>query len=173
MPGAVYLDLWPLTLMMLGVVGFSLYVFIHTPTQYRLKVVLIPLVLFIVVYSFNFIGNMLGYSVRHKLPEQSVYIAHAVVITQDGAKTDIEVWLRSGNRTRLFLVPYSKQMEKVLDAAREASKDGTEVTMTENPPAAGDDKGKGKSDGVVDNEDEYPYNLNLNIPSYTMPKQPI
>lgn len=162
------LQLWPLVLMLLALVGITVYVFLQAPASYKLKFFIVPFALFAAAHSFVYVSNMLGYSVPSQLPNKIVYIQHKTIVNQDGEKLGIEVWVREEQmKTRLYKIPYQKQMEQMLDEARKQSKDGGEVMLTKKEGKL--DK-EGNNGGVEEESEEYPYKLDLMIPNLMTPK---
>ncbi len=139
------------------------YVFIRSPKSYLTRWVMIPASLVAAVLYGYANWASFGYAVPLGLPDQFTFLGYNTVIVAN-KKTSIEVWVEA-QRTRLYVIPYSKEAEKALKDAAEKKKGGGVVQMKRrkekpNDPANGDKDGRA----------DYPYESNLLLPSDINPK---
>jgi hypothetical protein len=101
------------------------------------------------------------------VPERSQLFAHRVMIEQ-GKKKRIEVWLAEPDAaSRLYSVPYTKPLEKALEAARKAREGGQESWLERRKKGGGQEP-RGEKDIPDDGE----YHLDLKRPEDRMtPKE--
>jgi hypothetical protein len=157
----------PFTIVLLLWITLTLYVFIQSPNfATHIKVLVVPLAVITAVLSFKAVEVNAGYPYYvQKLPERFMYLGHKVIINDKFEKIGIDVWSQKGHRTRLFAIPWSKQMEKVLNAAQEKKKGfggQGEVEMRE--------RHKKNKEGSSEGDDEDPYDSDLKLPSYNQTK---
>ncbi|HTP46122.1 MAG TPA: hypothetical protein VMQ50_04290 [Casimicrobiaceae bacterium] len=153
----------PLIVLLTMLAGFTTYVFIRAPGRYYLKLVLIPASLVVWVLGMWLFMFSLGHAYPHRLPDDFTYIAHQVVV--HGKKVGIEVWVKTTG-TRLFLIPYSKRMEEVLDGARQAGKGGGRVELHKLRHSSNARDGTGAREA----EDDDAFDSNLKLPADDNPK---
>lgn len=137
----------PLVVVLLLLLSFAAWVFIHSPKSYLLRWLLVPMVFVAAAFSAYAYGLRLGYAAPTTLPTKFVYLGHHIVVVQ-GEKVGIEVWAQTRN-TRLYRIPFSQGAEKAMDAAKVKGKRGS-VVMTKE----GEQK-EGKGD---------PYESNIVLP---------
>jgi hypothetical protein len=117
----------PLILIAAGVCWTAVWVFLNSPMRPTVKALLIPGVLFGALAAPVLTFLLLGYSVKLPLPEEIVVLSHRTLVVEN-KKTRIEVWGKApdAKATRLYSIPYTKQMEKQLEKAEEGRKQGQE-----------------------------------------------
>ncbi len=124
--------MWPLVTALLALTGFALYVFIHNDRRYRVKLVLIPALLWTALFSFLWFGGRLGYAYPAGLPLAFEYVAHKLIL-EDNRKSWIDVMAVSRKPlerdARLHRVPWSKPLEDALKKAREMQRGGGSIHM--------------------------------------------
>jgi hypothetical protein len=153
----------PLIVSLTMFTAFATYVFIRAPGRYYLKLVLIPGSMVMWVLGIWLFAFSLGHAYPHRLPDDFTYIAHHVVV--HGKKVGIEVWVKTTD-TRLFVIPYSKRMEEVLDGARQAGKGGGRVELRKSRRASNARDGT----GVREADDDDAFDSNLKLPADDNPK---
>ena len=141
--------------------AFTTFVFIKSPVEYLLRWALIPLGLIAAVAFGYFTWVAYGYSVQMPLPDSFDFLGYHVLISNN-KKTAIEIWV-SGERTRLYVIPYSKDAEKKLKEAAEKKKAGGIVRMRKHK----NNNGMGDKDG----REDYPFESNLLLPPDINPKE--
>jgi hypothetical protein len=153
--------LWPLVSTLLALAIFALYVFSHSDRHYRLKLVLIPGLLAVVVFSFTWIGDKMGYAHPGALPASFEYVAHKLIL-ENNRKTWIDILVVSRKPlerdARLHRMPWTKALEDSLKrASRMQQEGGGRIEM--------DGRGNG---------DEYPEWMPRRVmPQDDMPKDPL
>jgi len=153
----------PLIVLLTMLTAFTTYVFIRAPGSYYLKLVLIPGSMVAWVLGMWLFVFSLGHAYPHRLPDDFTYIAHQVVV--HGKKVGIEVWVKTTD-TRLFLIPYTKRIEEVLDGAKQAGKGGGRVELHKSRRASNARDGT----GVREAEDDDAFDSNLKLPADDNPK---
>jgi hypothetical protein len=154
----------PLILLELALLCFAVYVFLQVPKKYYLKLIMIPLAFVVSIGSIVIFDMMLGYAYPSRLPDKFVLIGHHVIF-KDGKKHSIEVWTKK-KTTRLYVEPYSKQLEKALnDAAKKQNGQGEVEMNRRSKKEAGKEKGGEAED--------YPFESNLRLPHDIIQKDPI
>ena len=143
--------------------GLAAWVFIHSNRSYRLRWALIPAAFLIAAMSSSLYPSRLGYAVAMPLPEKFVYLGHHVVVVQN-QKVALEVWGQT-RATRLYVVPYSKPMERALEQAQQAGRGGEPVVMHRRQGGAPGVPGKPTQ------SDLEPYESNIILPEEVNPKQ--
>ncbi len=144
----------PIIVLLTLLVSFSTYVFIQAPRKYLLKWLLIPTSLVVGVFAVFLFSMSAGYAMPTTLPDQFTLLGSHVVVS--GKKKDaIEVWGLT-DKSRLYRIPYSKQMEQALREAKEKGKGGGRVDL--------------KKQGTEKGENEDQYESNLVLPSDENPK---
>ena len=145
--------LLPFILWIVGLTAFTAYVYIKTPDRYGLKFAAIPLAFIVAFFSFNIFLGSIGISYPHQLPETFEYL-DSRLIAKDGKKNSFEVWVNEGAHSRLYLIPYSKNMEEQLNAAKARKLKGGRVIFSKKKP-----DGKKAHDGPIpdfpDEDDTY------------------
>ena len=154
----------PLVVLLTMLTAFATYVFIRVPGRYYLKLVLIPGSLLVWVLGMWLFVFSRGHAYPHRLPDDFIYIAHQVVAHDK--KVGIEVWIKTTG-TRLFLIPYSKQMEEILDGAKQAGKGGGRVELHRASRSSNARDGT----GVRDANDDDAFDSNLKLPADDDPKE--
>ncbi len=138
--------LLPIVIVMVVVLGLVGYVFIRTPANFWLKWTLIPSLLAAALFSSSLFVSKLGYAVPMPLPEQAQVLSYNIVL-EDNQKKWIELWLKEGSASRLFVVPYSKENEKELKDGADKAKKGGKHMLKKNRPNGKKGKGKGDIEG--------------------------
>ena len=159
----------PLVIVLVIWAILTLGVFIYSPKgNVWIKLVIIPLMLAAAILSYKIADTTAGRSRDvHALPERFIFLGRALVVNDQYEKIAIEVWIRPDKTTRLYSIPWSKQMEKMLDKAEQARNSGRgEVEMKKKKPGKPGDKGT-----LDDRESDEPYELRKMIPSEEIPKE--
>lgn len=115
--------LFPTIALLLIVVVVTAVVHFQVPRRYYLKWLLLPLALFGALFIPSEFNGLIGYPYPKDLPNSFKYLSYRTVI-EHGKKQALEVWLIEGNKTRLYKVPYVKQLEKQLQEADEMAQKG-------------------------------------------------
>jgi hypothetical protein len=150
---------WPATAVLLIFAAFAIWVFIRTPSSYYLRLALIPGGLLTAILFGWYMWLSYGFAVPEELPEVYDFLGYHVVI-KDNRKTAIEVWVE-GRRSRLYVIPYSKQAEQALKEASAKKRTGAVIRMQKKAGRGGDSKG---------GANDYPYESNLMLPQDFNPK---
>jgi len=90
-----------------------------------------------------------------RLPDNSIYLSYQLVYKQ-GEKKKIQVWLVEKSDTRLYSVPYNKQLEKALKEAEAARRGGAQARLRHGKPRHND-------------SDESEYSIELDLPHDLLP----
>jgi hypothetical protein len=143
--------MYPMVAIFLVAAVLMLYVYYTSPKQYRIKLLLGPLLLGACVVTVPLVGSKLGYGWPAPLPVSFQYLAHKTVVVQ-GRKRWVDVLLISRKplrrEARLHRIPWSPQVENVLEDAerQKEGRAGGEIVVT-GPPggASGGERGPGYS----------------------------
>jgi hypothetical protein len=150
---------------------FTLYVFVNSPRVHTsIKMIVIPLAIVASVLSFRAADLNAGYAMHtDKLPQRFMYLGHKVIINEKFEKIGIDVWAQQEHTTRLYGIPWNKQMEDALNKAQEkkmGSKGKGDVEMNKRPGKPG----KPGKPGEDEDENHEPYDSNLKLPDYNRGK---
>lgn len=156
--------LLPIVMMEIVLLSFVTYVFLQVSGKYYIKFIMIPGAFAVSILSVLIFSALLGYATPSTLPSKFILMGYNIIY-ENSEKVGIEIWAKS-NHTRLFLIPYSKGMEKALDEAGKKGQPGS-VTMERNQRS-----GTEKSNGEGIDKDHDPYKSNLMLPSQIVPKAP-
>lgn len=133
--------LWPLVATLLALAGFALYVFSHNDRLYRLKLLLIPALLPVLLFSFTWLGARLGYAYPAQLPPAFEYLTHKLILEND-RKAWIDVLVVSRKPlerdARLHRMPWSKPLEEALRQARQMQQGGGSIHLEQGDAGADD-----------------------------------
>lgn len=120
-------DLLPVAINLFVVTVFFTYLFIKTPTSYRLKYLGIPLLLLSAFISVSTFDNLLGRSVWGA-PEVKFTLISYRPIGSDPKDSIIETWLYlPDGTTKLYKFPYSKELLEKLKKIVEKQQEGKMV----------------------------------------------
>lgn len=148
------------------------YVFIKSPTEYLVRWVMIPASLVAAVAFGFFVWMAFGYAVQMQLPDEFDFLGYHTVI-EGNKKTAIEIWIEA-ERTRLYVIPYSKDAEEKLKKAAAEKRAGNTVRMKRKGQDHGKNNGlKDGTDGTQGkgrNGEDYPYDSNVLLPKDVNPK---
>jgi hypothetical protein len=150
----------PLVIILMIVAIFQAYLLIKVKSNYYLKFIGIPLILFVAFFAFKTMDSCMGYAYPTNIPSKFILLGYKVV-ENDKVKT-IDLWLQSNSsKTRLYRIPYSEGMsQKLSDAMKESQKNAEvgEFNIRAN--------GAHETDWT-DNFKFYPFDIQR-----TMPKNP-
>lgn len=168
---------WPLMAALLLWSALTSYVFIKAPTRYYLRWSLIPVGFLAAVFMSLFVFVSWGRATPATLPSEFEFLGYNVVL-KGIKKSALEVWT-GGNRTRLYVIPYSKEAEDAMkDAAKKkqqaAGTGGTVIMKNKQKrdhgdPADKQQKGNSQSGTGTDKNDGYESNIML--PEEVNPKE--
>ena len=153
---ALVYSLWPILGLQLLSLTAALFVHLHAPGRGVVKMLVVPLALVCLIASPVLFAQLMGYSVHWPLPAQFTMLAYQPVV-KAGVKTELEIWIRDGQGTRLHRAPWTKEMEQLLKEAQQGSKGGRQARITRKG------SGQNKSDGD--------YELRFESPA-DVPKEP-
>ena len=160
---SLLLTLWPIILVLFCWSALTVYVFIKAPVKYYLRFTLIPTLLISAIFSVAFLQSSLGYSVPIKIPNEFEYLGHNILLDKSNKKSLIEIWVND-KRTRLHLIPYTKEAEKKLSEAFQKRKSGLPVIMKNAEQA---EREKETEDSGFELDD---YESNILLPHEANPK---
>ncbi len=117
-------EILPVVINLFVVTVFFAYLFIKTPTSYRLKFIGIPLLLVSSFISINTFDDLLGHSVWGPPTTKFSLIGYYSYYSNSDNKI-IEAWtyLPDGS-TKLYKFPYSEELERKLEGVMKRQKDG-------------------------------------------------
>ena len=98
------------------------------------KLTILPLFMVGVVVGYLYFLEEIGKPAAIPLPEKSLYVAHRVT-----NEDTIIVWLRT-DEDRLYVIPYTRESAKELEAAREGVENGEEQQVTVQEDTDGGEK---------------------------------
>lgn len=120
-------QLAPVIMIVLAIVVAALWAIIKSPTRPLIKALAIPATLVATIVVCTLFAGWLGRSVPLPLPDPANVLAHRIIV-QDHKKTKIEIWVKQ-NPTRLYVVPWTKQLEDALGGAADARDQGFETIL--------------------------------------------
>jgi len=109
------LDFIPMVSSLLVLTTFFVYVYIKTPSSYKLKLLGIPLVLMFSLFTITTMDKMLGTSIKRDLPEDFILISYHVI--KKKGEPYIEIWIKKDEKTKLYRVDYNRKLENQLSMA--------------------------------------------------------
>lgn len=132
-------DLLPVVVVITAFGVVSSYLTIRLPWSYKLKLIIIPLLIASSFFLIQWFSNKLGYAVHSYPTEKFAVISFRPVASKTDGEKKIELWvvLKNG-KSRLYSIPWSQKME---DELRKGTKDGQPLLGEPRPKAKG--KGKG------------------------------
>lgn len=137
--------------------------FIHSKAPAIVRGVAVPLALVLTICSTMAFISILGYSVIAELPAKFTVLGHRTLIV-NGKKRDIEIWVRVDKNSRLYKIPFSKDMEKALEKAAEGRKRGLETEMKR--------KNDQDTGGAETDADTSGFTSDMKEPQHVTPKEP-
>lgn len=108
---------------------------IRAPAPGWVKFILVAVLTVGSTFSAHVVADRLGYAVPVPPPAKA-RILHYHVVMEKAQKARIELWLDQG-RTRLHVIPYTKQAEKELERGTEAAKRGGVLVLRDDPKEPG------------------------------------
>lgn len=160
-------SLMPIALIMLGIAATAIFVFIRSPAATLAKFLLVPASLCAAATVPMIFISLMGYAVPLAPPEKGFVLGHKVVIV-GSKKKQIEVWLAHNGDSRLYSMPYEKELEQKLEQAAKGRQQGMEGELSIKPKQKG--KGKTQKDSGSNSPGEYEFDLKLLTPEDIMPK---
>lgn len=154
--------LLPTALIAAGVFATTAFVFIRSNISPGWKALAIPSAFIASAVVPFLVALQLGYSLpTGTLPEKARILQHQTVV-EKGKKKRIEVWLAEPKSpTRLISVPYSKELEKLLQLAEKARQQGLVSELR-----------RGKQEGEVrEGFDSNDLHLDLQRPQDLLPRK--
>lgn len=127
----IFMDILPIAAVLFTVVAFFTYLFIRTPSSFRIKFIGIPLLVLSSFVGLYTLDGLLGKSVWGE-PEGKFYLLHFhASMTQTEEDAIIETWLYlQDGTTKLFKLPYSDDLMKKLKDVKKRQDEG-EMMMGE------------------------------------------
>jgi hypothetical protein len=166
---AVLEQLIPVIVVLLGCVAWALFIFIRSNASLLTKFTSVPAAIigaFVVVF---YVITWLGKSVPMPLPDEINVIAHQTIV-KNSKKTSIEIWVKESTSTRLYIIPYSKEMEGALKGAEQGRQQGLESHLKKKKKKQQKQDGAGEGGQKVPDQAQSPYELKLLQPSDIVPK---
>lgn len=162
-------SLMPIALVMLGIAATAIFVFIRSPAATLAKFLLVPASLCAAAAVPVMFITLMGYAVPVPPPEKGFVLGHKVVIV-GSKKKQIEVWIAHNGDSRLYSMPYEKELEQKLDQAAKGRGQGMEGELSIRPKRKDKGKGKTQKDSGNDSPGEYEFDLKLLTPEDILPK---
>jgi len=165
---AILEQLIPVIVVLLGCVAWALFIFIRSNASLLTKFTSVPAAIigaFVVVF---YVVTWLGRSVPMPLPDEINVIAHQTIV-KNSKKTSIEIWVKEDTTTRLYIIPYSKEMEGALKGAEQGRQQGLESRLKKKKKQQ-KQEGAGEGGQKVPEQAQSPYELKLLQPSDIVPK---
>ena len=117
-------DILPISVSLFIMAVFFAFLFVKTPSSYKLKFFGIPLLLFSTLVSVYSMEGILGKSFYGTPPEHFMLIDYRTAAVKDG-KRIIEAWLYlPNNTTRLYKFPFSKKLNQTFENAKKKMDQG-------------------------------------------------
>lgn len=137
----------PVMIIVILLMVISTLVYIKSPGRTFTKFCIVPLALASAIALPTFVYCSLGFSYAHELPNQFSPIAFKTVVVLHH-KVNIEVWIAQDDVfTRLYLVPYSRELEKILEEAKKEQANGKKVEISKGGSKKGGSGGSGGTEG--------------------------
>jgi hypothetical protein len=97
------------------------------------------------------------------MPDKFWYLGHRVVV-KDNKKSSVEIWVNSQGVSRLYSIPYTKQLEEDMKQAEGKKKEGP-VGMKKRRGSK-----QGERGSAQESDDDSGFELYKNVPEGTLPK---
>lgn len=120
----------PVFLCQLALLTAAVWAFLLVETASDLiKFIAVPMAIGISILVPFLLTPVLGKALPvQELPSEFTVIGHYTII-QSGKKTHIEIWTQDDSSTKLYAIPYIKELEKQLDNGAQARVQGKQVKM--------------------------------------------
>jgi hypothetical protein len=143
--------LLPTLLIAAGTFATCSFVLLRAPISAGWKALAIPASFVSAVAVPLIISGALGRALpAAALPDRSRVLGHQTVI-KDGKKQKLEVWVAEPRSpTVLYSVPYSKQLEKLLESAAKGRQQGLQAELLRRQPGSGSEGDKGDGEFGLD-----------------------
>lgn len=105
-----------------GAIIFSLFLFISARVPFWLRFIGIPVVLSLTIWGYSQLDDMLGYPYWGLPTQETILLGYN--IQRKGDQLEIVIWVREGDTSRLYLIPWSPEKEKQLREAEKRMKEG-------------------------------------------------
>lgn len=137
--GLLVNNLLPVIVVITAFGVISSYLTIKLPWSYKLKLIIIPLLIASSFFLIQWFSSRLGYAVHTYPSEKFAVISFRPVVSKESEEKKIELWvvLKNG-KSRLYSIPWSQKME---DELRKGTKDGQPL-LGEPRPKTSKDGGK-------------------------------
>lgn len=159
----------PVIVIMVAIFSVFAFVFIKSPYSVLTKFLMIPLAFVASTSVPTVFTFLLGFAVPLPLPQKFIVLGHNI-LAKDNKKSEIEVWAKTANETRLYVIPYDPKMEQMLEEAKRGRTKGKQGHMTRNMENNGFAGGESQARGgnyrlnLVDQEDLMPRKTPQDIP---------
>lgn len=140
----IFIDILPIAAVLFTTVAFFIYLFIRTPSSFRVKFIGIPLLVlssFVGLYS---VDGLLGKSVWGPPDGKFYLISYYSTMVESEEDAIIEMWLYlQDGTTKLFKMPYSDDLLKKLKDVKKKQDEGQmmlgEWLTTPQPGSTGEE----------------------------------
>lgn len=121
----VLVSLGPVLVIAVLMMGATSFVLLRSNISTMWKVLSVPVALFGAILIPLFVATQMGKAVPTlQLPDRFNLISHKVIM-EEGKKKHIEIWgYQAGERTRAYVMPYSKGLDQLLKKAQEGARRG-------------------------------------------------
>lgn len=130
-----------------SLIVISSYIVIRVPANYYLKWVIVPAFMLTSIFGSMFLTENFGYAAPYYLPAHFQFLGYKVE-NSGYKKTTIEVWINDKSKTRLYVIPYSREAEEAFKQAQNLlnSNEGAIVDM-DSPGSESNENGNGSKNG--------------------------
>lgn len=113
---------FPFFVSMIVLIAILLVVGVHVWRDFYAMLFVIPVSLFCGVYGYNTITDVLGYSIKDTIPDQSLYVSH--IVSSDDET--IFVWIIPPGKLKPkgVEIPATEENKKQMSQARKSSQSG-------------------------------------------------
>jgi hypothetical protein len=155
----------PIALIMLGIACTAVFVFIRSPARTLTKFLLVPASLCAAAAVPVMFISLMGYAVPVPPPDKGFVLGHKTIIV-GSKKKQLEIWIARDGGSRLYTMPYEKELEDKLNEAAKGRANGMEGQLTFKRKKGG----KAQKDSQNNSDGEYEFDLKLLSPEDIMPK---
>lgn len=192
---STFQQLLPVILSMLAIAVITVWVYMSSEARALTKFILVPTSIVLSAAVPIMFTVWLGYSVNG-LPDDFRFLGHRTKVVNN-KKVAIEVWVNEGKATRLYITPYTRDLERILDKAAKGRVLGKDARISKKKGRRSDQQGSGEGNGKNkphgnanegqgqrrgqdgggstaesgDSDSANPYDLDLQEPKDIMPKR--
>lgn len=124
-------SLVPILLLIGTIFVTATFVFLKSAASATVKFLLVPAAFAAAIAVPIIFVTMMGYSVPVQLPKKVIVLGHQTIVVANKKKS-IEIWAREKKSTRLYVLPYSKDLEDKLNEAAKGRQRGLQSNLDQD-----------------------------------------